>query len=72
MTLKETIKLQLDQIKSISTDEEWLVFVLAYYEKLSILEISKVLNKEYVYVNKILDNVLLKAVPILGPNVQLL
>lgn len=72
MTLKETIKLQLDQIKSISTDEEWLVFVLAYYEKLSILEISKVLNKEYVYINKILDNVLLKAVPILGPNVQLL
>ncbi|MBQ8218267.1 MAG: hypothetical protein IJZ79_03085 [Bacilli bacterium] len=72
MTLKETIKLQLDQIKSISTDEEWLVFVLAYYEKLSILEISKVLNREYVYINKILDNVLLKAVPILGPNVQLL
>ena len=69
---KQELISQLNKIESIATKEEWLVFVLAYYERLSIAEIAKVLDKNTTNINSILDNILYKAIPILGSNIKLL
>lgn len=72
LTNKDRLALKLKRIKEISTNEEWLVFVLAYYEKLTIKEISLIINKDIIQVNSLIDAVLMKAVPILEDSVNLL
>ena len=72
LTNKDRLALKLKRIKEISTNEEWLVFVLAYYEKLTIKEIALIINKDILQVNSLIDAVLMKAVPILGDSVNLL
>lgn len=70
--MREQLIQQLNTIKNNSTDTEWLVFVFAYYERLSLKEISCVLDMSIFEIEKIFDNILRKAVPILGDNVELL
>lgn len=70
--MREQLIQQLNTIKNNSTDTEWLVFVFTYYERLSLKEISCILDKSIVEIEQIFDSVLRKAVPILGNNVELL
>lgn len=70
--MREQLIQQLNTIKNNSTNTEWLVFVLIYYERLSLKEISCILDKNIVEIEQIFDSVLRKAVPILGNNVELL
>lgn len=70
--MREQLIQQLNTIKNNSTNTEWLVFVFTYYERLSLKEISCVLDMSIFEIEKIFDNVLRKAVPILGDNVELL
>jgi len=70
--MREQLIQQLNTIKNNSTNTEWLVFVLTYYERLSLKEISCILDKSIVEIEQIFDSVLRKAVPILGNNVELL
>ena len=69
---KVELEQQLKIIKSILSNDEWILFTLAYYEHLTINEISLVLNKSNYDINNSIDIILRKVVPILGDNVKLL
>ena len=69
---KVELEQQLKIIKSILSNDEWILFTLAYYEHLTINEISLVLNKSNYDINNSIDIILRNVVPILGDNVKLL
>lgn len=63
---------QLDTCKQIMTATEWLIFGLAFYECLSLVEIQVVLDKPRAYVEYEFDNAIRKAASVLGQNMKLL
>lgn len=72
MLTKEELMNNLNQLKRISTKDEWLVFVLAYYEDLNIAEIGLVLSKDITIIDNTLANVLVKAESIFKENMSIL
>lgn len=72
LSSKNVLASQLNELKRVSTNNEWLIFVLAYYEELNMAEIQEVMNMDHKTCDKILDNVLIKACAILGENIKYL
>lgn len=68
MTKLELLSSQFSILKTRMTHQEWIVFCLAYYEKLSINEICFVMDLDSIMINRIIDSCLYKAIDVLGDN----